>query len=215
MWEFIKAGGWLMLPLFLCSIAALAISIERFIRLKKSAVVPDKLVAELILRSKSGTLTVQDQKELFKTPLGQILQKGYMFRHKDAEFAKLQMQTEASVQMTDLEKNINFLGTIGSVAPLLGLLGTVLGIIEAFLAVNTGGVTDPAMLATGVSKALITTAAGMVVAIPALMAYRYFQRVVVEFVVAMEQSATVYHATLFYDKDTDPVVDTPPQQSVA
>lgn len=215
MWEFIKAGGWLMLPLFLCSIAALAISIERFIRLKKSAVVPDKLVAELILRSKSGTLTVQDQKELFKTPLGQILQKGYMFRHKDAEFAKLQMQTEASVQMTDLEKNINFLGTIGSVAPLLGLLGTVLGIIEAFLAVNTGGVTDPAMLATGVSKALITTAAGMVVAIPALMAYRYFQRVVVEFVVAMEQSATVYHATLFYDKDTDPVVETPPQQSVA
>lgn len=215
MWEFIKAGGWLMLPLFLCSIAALAISIERFIRLKKSAVVPDKLVAELILRSKSGTLTVQDQKELFKTPLGQILQKGYMFRHKDAEFAKLQMQTEASVQMTDLEKNINFLGTIGSVAPLLGLLGTVLGIIEAFLAVNTGGVTDPAMLATGVSKALITTAAGMVVAIPALMAYRYFQRVVVEYVVAMEQSATVYHATLFYDKDSDPVVETPPQQSVA
>lgn len=202
MWEFIKAGGWLMLPLFLCSIAALTISIERFIRLKKSVVAPEKLVADLILRSQSGTLTVQEQQELFKSPLGQILQKAYMFRYKDAEFAKLQMQTEASVQIATLEKNINFLGTIGAIAPLLGLLGTVLGIIEAFLAVNTGGVTDPAMLATGVSKALITTAAGMIVAIPALIAYRYFQRVVVELVVSMEQSATLYHAALFYDKTT-------------
>lgn len=201
MWEFIKAGGWLMLPLVLCSIAALAIAIERFIRLKKSLVAPENLVSELILRGKSGNLTLQDQKELFKTPLGKILQKGYMFKHKDPEFAKLQMQTEASVQVSELEKNINFLGTIGSIAPLLGLLGTVLGIIEAFLAVNTGGVTDPAMLATGVSKALITTAAGMIVAIPALIAYRYYQRVVVELVVALEQSATVYHAAIFYDKE--------------
>lgn len=201
MWEFIKAGGWLMLPLVLCSIAALAISIERFIRLNKSNVVPENLVSEIILRSKSAQLTVKDQKELFKSPLGQILQKGYMFRYKNPEFTKLQMQTEASVQISELERNINFLGTIGSIAPLLGLLGTVLGIIEAFLAVNTGGVTDPAMLATGVSKALITTAAGMIVAIPALIAYRYFQRVVVECVVIMEQSATGYHAALFYDKD--------------
>lgn len=200
MWEFIKAGGWLMLPLILCSIAALTISIERFIRLKKSAIAPEKLVADLILRHQSATLTIQEQKELFKSPLGQILLKAYMFRHKDSEFAKMQMQTEASVQIAQLEKNINFLGTIGAIAPLLGLLGTVLGIIEAFLAVNTGGVTDPAMLATGVSKALITTAAGMIVAIPALIAYRYFQRVVVELVVSMEQSATLYHAALFHDK---------------
>lgn len=204
MWEFIKAGGWLMLPLFLCSIAALTISIERFIRLKKSVAAPEKLVSDLILRSQSGTLTVHEQTELFKSPLGHILQKAYMFRHKGAEFAKMQMQTEASVQIATLEKNINFLGTIGAIAPLLGLLGTVLGIIEAFLAVNTGGVTDPAMLATGVSKALITTAAGMIVAIPALIAYRYFQRVVVELVVSMEQSATLYHAALFYDKADHP-----------
>ena len=83
---------------------------------------------------------------------------------------------------------------------MLGLLGTVLGIIEAFLAVNSGGMTDPAMLANGVSKALITTAAGMIVAIPALIAYRYFQRVVVELVVELEQQATLYHVALFHDK---------------
>ena len=200
MWEFIKAGGWLMLPLFLCSIAALTISIERFIRLKKSLVAPEHLVQELLILEKNGGLTAQDEKKLFVSPLGQVLQKAYVYRNKNAEFAQSQMQTEASVQITHLEKNINFLGTIGAIAPLLGLLGTVLGIIEAFLAVNTGGVADPAMLATGVSKALITTAAGMIVAIPALIAYRYFQRVVVELVVKMEQSATLYHAGLFHDK---------------
>ena len=200
MWEFVKAGGWLMFPLIICSIAALAISIERFIRLKRNLILPNNLVNEVLLRSQSDNLSMQDQQELFKSPLGKILQKGYMFRFKSPEFVKIQMQTEASVQIAQLEKNINFLGTIGSIAPLLGLLGTVLGIIEAFLAVNSGGMTDPAMLASGVSKALITTAAGMIVAIPALVAYRYFQRVVVELVVELEQQATLYHVALFHDK---------------
>ncbi len=189
-----------MIPLIICSILALAISIERFIRLKRDVILPKNLVNEVLLRSQSENLSMQDQQELFKSALGKILQKGYMFRFKGAEFVKIQMQTEASVQIAQLEKNINFLGTIGSIAPLLGLLGTVLGIIEAFLAVNSGGMTDPAMLANGVSKALITTAAGMIVAIPALIAYRYFQRVVVELVVELEQQATLYHVALFHDK---------------
>lgn len=199
MWEFIKAGGWLMIPLILCSIIALAICIERFLRLKKSQVIPKNLANEVLARAQSGTLNLQDQKSLFASSLGKVLQKGYMFKNKGADFAQKQMQTEASVQIASLEKNINFLGTIGSIAPLLGLLGTVLGIIQAFLAVNTGGVTDPALLAQGVSKALITTAAGMIIAIPVLMAYRYFQRVIVEYVVEMEQQATIFHAALFYD----------------
>lgn len=199
MWEFIKAGGWLMFPLIICSVIALAISIERFVRLKRFSINPHNLVSEVLLRSEAGTLNAQDEQDLFQSPLGQVLQKGYLFRDKGALFAQTQMQTEASVQIAGLEKNINFLGTIGSIAPLLGLLGTVIGIIEAFLAVNSGGVTDPAMLANGVSQALITTAAGMIVAIPALIAYRYFQRVVVELVVEMEQQATLYHAALFYD----------------
>lgn len=198
MLEFIKAGGWLMIPLLFCSIVALSISIERFIRLKRQNIVPKNLVNEVLLRSQSGNLTAPDEQTLFKSPLGKILQKGYTHRYKNPEFVSLQMQTEASVQISQLEKNINFLGTIGSVAPLLGLLGTVLGIIEAFLSVNSGGVTDPALLAEGVSKALITTAAGMIVAIPALIAYRYFQRVIVELVVEMEQQATLYHAILCY-----------------
>lgn len=213
MWEFIKAGGWLMIPLILCSIISLAICIERMMRLKKSQVIPKNLANEILARAQSGTLNLQDQKTLFASSLGKVLQKGYMFKNKGADFAQKQMQTEASVQIASLEKNINFLGTIGSIAPLLGLLGTVLGIIQAFLAVNTGGVTDPALLAQGVSKALITTAAGMIIAIPVLMAYRYFQRVIVEYVVEMEQQATIFHAALFYDtnfkivENDDPAYD--------
>ncbi|KAA8735650.1 MotA/TolQ/ExbB proton channel family protein [Acinetobacter qingfengensis] len=208
MWEFIKAGGWLMLPLVLCSIAALAIIIERFLRLKRIWVAPTQLCQQAILKLHSHQFNSDYEQQLSKISLGQILLKGYQFRQENPEFVKAQMQAEAAIQINQLEKNINFLGTIGSIAPLLGLLGTVLGIIEAFLAVNAGGITDPAMLANGVSKALITTAAGMIVAIPALIFYRYFQRLIVEYVVEMEQQATIFHAALFYDKSakTQPLI---------
>lgn len=203
MWEFVKAGGWLMLPLILCSIAALVIIIERYIRLQRPLVAPQQLCQQAVNAIQQGELSAEQQQVLFQSPLGHILQQGYRYRHKDEEFCKAQMQTEAAVQINLLEKNINFLGTIGSISPLLGLLGTVLGIIEAFMAVNTGGISDPALLANGVSKALITTAAGMLVAIPALIAYRYFQRHIVELVVEMERQATIFHASLYHGGSSD------------
>lgn len=101
----------------------------------------------------------------------------------------MHMENRASVQIHKLEKNINMLGTIGAVAPLLGLLGTVLGIITSFLAVTDGSMQDPAMLAGGVSQALITTAGGMFVAIPAVIAYRYFQRRIVDINAHFEREA--------------------------
>ena len=88
-----------------------------------------------------------------------------------------------------LEKHINMLGTIGAIAPLLGLLGTVLGIISSFLAITEGAMQDPTMLAAGVSQALITTAGAMLVAIPAVMAYRIFQRRIIDINAAFEQEA--------------------------
>ena len=101
----------------------------------------------------------------------------------------MHMQNRASVQVHQLEKNINMLGTIGAIAPLLGLLGTVLGIISSFLAITDGAMQDPTMLAAGVSQALITTAAGMIVAIPALVAYRYFQRRIIDINAQFETQA--------------------------
>ena len=124
-----------------------------------------------------------------KTPLGDILATGLLYRQYGLDSMTMHMQNRASVQVHQLEKNINMLGTIGAIAPLLGLLGTVLGIISSFLAITDGAMQDPTMLAAGVSQALITTAAGMIVAIPALVAYRYFQRRIIDINAQFETQA--------------------------
>ncbi len=114
------------------------------------------------------------------------------------QFAKAQMEVTASQEIGYLERNINFLGTMSAVAPLLGLLGTVVGIIESFLVIDIGSSSSPTLMIPGISKALITTAVGMLIAIPALMAYRYFQRLVHEYIAELEQQATLFHAALFF-----------------
>lgn len=191
MWELVKAGGWLMTPIVVCSVIALVIIIERASRLRYNHVAPMGLRDQLInwLRSDneiSRSQLIDIQK---KTPLGDILGTGLLYRQYGLESMTMHMQNRASVQVHRLEKNINMLGTIGAISPLLGLLGTVLGIISSFLAITDGAMQDPTMLAAGVSQALITTAAGMIVAIPALIAYRYFQRRVVDINARFETEA--------------------------
>lgn len=185
------AGGWLMMPIIACSVIVLGIVIERFVRLRYTKIAPPALRQQLIDRlrsdpalSKTLLLSVKEA-----SPLGDILATGLLYRQFGLESMTMHMQNRASVQIHHLEKNINMLGTIGAIAPLLGLLGTVLGIISSFLAVTDGAVQDPALLAAGVSQALITTAAGMFVAIPALVAYRYFQRRVVDINAKFETEA--------------------------
>lgn len=191
MWELIKAGGWLMLPIVLCSVAALVIVIERGKKLRFGEVAPKHLREQLInrLREAGDIDRVQLMNVKEKTPLGDILATGLLHRKYGLDSMTMHMQNRASVQIHELEKNINMLGTIGSIAPLLGLLGTVLGIIASFLAVTDVGLQDPTLLASGVSQALITTAAGMIVAIPALVAYRFFQRRIVDINARFETEA--------------------------
>ena len=205
MWELVKAGGWLMLPLVLCSIFTVAISLERFIRLKKSTILPKDL---LLTPSQSiqSILPKLKQSDLQTTTLGRILEVGYQSKTQGEQFARAQMEATASQEIGYLEKNINFLGTLSAVAPLLGLLGTVLGIIESFLMIDIGNSSNPTLMIPGISKALITTAAGMLIAIPALFAYRYFQRLVQEYVAELEQQSTLFHAALFY-KQTETVLE--------
>lgn len=200
MWELVKAGGWLMLPLVLCSIFTVAISIERFIRLKKSIILPNAILLKV---GQSTTTVVQQLKQstsLQESPLGRIFLSGYQSRNHSPEYVRAQMEATASQEIGYLEKNINFLGTLSAVAPLLGLLGTVLGIIESFLMIDVGSASNPTLMIPGISKALITTAAGMLIAIPALFAYRYFQRLVQEFIAELEQQSTLFHAGLFVEK---------------
>lgn len=191
MWELVKAGGWLMLPIVICSVVALVIVLERIKQLRFSLVAPEGLREELIEQlQKSGDIPRSQLLEIKEeSPLGDILATGLLHRQHGLESMTMHMQNRASVQIHALEKNINMLGTIGAITPLLGLLGTVLGIITSFLAVTDGLMQDPTMLAGGVSQALITTAGGMFVAIPALVAYRYFQRRVVDINAKFETEA--------------------------
>lgn len=200
MWELVKAGGWLMLPLVLCSIFTVAISIERFLRLKKNVILPKELQ---MVSGQSVQNIVSQLKEstyLQQSPLGRILVAGYRNRAEGEQYARAQMEATAAQEIGYLERNINFLGTLSAVAPLLGLLGTVLGIIESFLVIDVGTNSNPTLMIPGISKALITTAAGMLIAIPALCAYRYFQRLVQEHIALLEQQSTLFHAAVFYSK---------------
>ncbi|ANF81988.1 biopolymer transporter ExbB [Acinetobacter sp. NCu2D-2] len=197
MWELVKAGGWLMLPLVLCSIFMVAIAIERFIRLKRNLVIPNILLIHPEQKAEQAIEKLSQSAALQKSALGRIFQAGFNSRLQTEQYARAQMEVVASQEIGYLEKNINFLGTLSAVAPLLGLLGTVMGIIESFLMMDMGN-TDAAMMMPGISKALITTAAGMLIAIPALFAYRYFQRLVQEYIAELEQQSTLFHADLFY-----------------
>lgn len=200
MWELLKAGGWLMLPLMLCSIFMLAISLERLIRLKRQTILP----SALLLRGDENTQAVLDalhqQPHLKESSLGRIFMAGERSRMQSPDYARAQMEAVASEEIGYLEKNINFLGTLSAVAPLLGLLGTVLGIIESFLILDLTHNSQPTLMIPGISKALITTAVGMLIAIPALFAYRYFQHLVQDYVAVLEQQATLFHAAYFYQQ---------------
>ena len=200
MWELVKAGGWLMLPLVLCSIFTLAITLERLIRLKRANVLPKNLLLQKDRSLDSVLDTLEQDKVAANSTLGYILREGIDAFPQGEAYARAQMEVTASREIGYLEKNVNFLGTLSAVAPLLGLLGTVLGIIESFLVLDLGSNSNPTMMIPGISKALITTAAGMVIAIPALFAYRYFQRLIQEYISELEQQSTLFHATLFYRK---------------
>lgn len=203
MWELVKAGGWLMLPLVLCSIFTVAITLERFIRLKKSLILPKNLLLNSTQNIETVIQKLQQEQALKNSTLGRIFAAGFQSKQHNEQFARAQMESTASQEIGYLEKNINFLGTLSAVAPLLGLLGTVLGIIESFLVIDLGSNSNPTMMIPGISKALITTAAGMFIAIPALFAYRYFQRLVQEYIAELEQQSTLFHAALFYQNLTD------------
>lgn len=191
MWELVKAGGWLMAPIILCSIFAVVIMFERGIKLQFAKVAPNHLREQLLARlHEQGDISREQLMHVKEnSPLGDVLATGLLYRQFGLDSMTMHMENRASVQIHALEKNINMLGTIGAIAPLLGLLGTVLGIIVSFLAITDGGMQDPVMLATGVSQALITTAGGMIVAIPAVIAYRYFQRRIVDINAYFEREA--------------------------
>ena len=190
MLELVKAGGFIMWPILLCSIIALAMIAERFWSLQEKRVTPKNLVAQVWQWDKAGELNKERLYELHQgSPLGRILVAGLVNRHHSRLVMKESIEEVGRHVAHELERFLNTLGTIASITPLLGLLGTVVGMIKVFAVITTQGVGDPGVLAEGISQALITTAAGLTVAIPSLMFFRYFRGKVDALVMTMEQEA--------------------------
>ena len=204
MWELVKSGGWMMLPIILCSIAAAGIIAERLWTLRPSRITPPHLLGQVWMWIKEKKLTNDKLKELrANSPLGQILAAGLANSKHGREIMKECIEEAAARVIHELERYLNALGTIAGVAPLLGLLGTVLGMIDIFSAFIGTNMANAAQLAGSISKALITTAAGLFVAIPALFFHRFLQRRVDELVVGMEQEAIKLVEVVQGDRDVD------------
>lgn len=204
MFEMVKSGGWLMLPIILCSISVAAICIERYLALNTEKVAPKNLLAQVWGWIKNNQLDANKLRELkTSSPLGRILAAGLSNSHHGREVMKESIQEAASHVIHDLERYLNTLGTIAAISPLLGLLGTVIGMIKVFTAIMLQGTGNAGVLAGGISEALITTASGLSVAIPALIMHRYYLRQIDGIVITMEQETIKLVDALHGDRKVD------------
>lgn len=177
-----------MWPIILCSVIAAAIVLERLWSLQQRRVIPADLTRRIWALVEAGQVNDKVIAALqSNSPLGKLLAVGLANRDRPRNVLMERLEDEGRHVAHDLDRFLNTLGSIAGVAPLLGLLGTVTGIIKAFNAIYTGGLGDPRALSGGISEALITTAAGLCVAIPAYIAYRYLRGRVESIVVQMER----------------------------
>ncbi|WP_241146757.1 MotA/TolQ/ExbB proton channel family protein [Amnimonas aquatica] len=200
----VKSGGWLMVPLLLASVLALAIILERAWTLRSRRVAPPDLLADVWTQLQAGELKGEALRNLQAgSPLGALLAAGLVNARHGREMTKEAIENAATPVVHELERYLSLLGTIALISPLLGLLGTVVGIIDAFLVVTAGGIGDPTALAGGISKALVTTASGIAVAIPAMIMHRYYLRHIQTLTVSMEQQAVKLVDMLHGDREVD------------
>ncbi|MEP5568077.1 MAG: MotA/TolQ/ExbB proton channel family protein [Halioglobus sp.] len=204
MLELLTAGGWLMVLIVLCSIVVLAICIERLYTLNPKKIAPPHLLATVWKQLKGGEMDAAKLKTLKQSsPLGRILAAGLSNAYHGREVMKESIQEAAQHVVHDLERYLNTLGTIAAISPLLGLLGTVVGMIRVFAEIMSQGTGNASVLAGGISEALITTAAGLTVAIPALAMHRYFIGKIDSIVVELEQETIKLVDALHSEENTE------------
>ncbi len=188
--EIILAGGWMMAPILICSVLALGIILERFWSTRPTRIAPKHLLAQVWTWMKNNQLNASRLRELrASSQLGRILAAGLSNSRHGRDITKEAIEQAAAQAVHQMEKYLNALGTIAQITPLMGLLGTVLGMISVFTTIVSQGTGNAGALAGGISEALITTAAGLMVAIPALVCHRALQRRINNIVVFMEQEA--------------------------
>jgi biopolymer transport protein ExbB len=186
--ELLTAGGILMIPIMICSVVVVAICIERLYTLNGKKIAPPHLLATVWQQLQADQLDTAKIKVLRQSsPLGRILAAGLSNAYHGRDVMKESIQEAASHVVHDLERYLNTLGTIAAVTPLLGLLGTVMGMIKVFAEIMAQGTGNASVLAGGISEALITTATGLSVAIPALVMHRYFVGRIDGIVIELEQ----------------------------
>ena len=213
MLELFKAGGWVMWPLLAISVVALAIVLERFWTLRRSSVLPPGLGEEVREWARHVRLDPKHIDALrSNSPLGEVLAAGLDVRQRPREIIRERIEDVGRHVVHRLERFLNTLGTIASAAPMLGLLGTVIGMMRMFLGILDHGIGDMTQLAGGIGQALITTAAGICIAIPALAFHRYFRGLVGAYVIEMERQAMYLVDTLDGRTTTPAVAATAPQR---
>ncbi len=190
MLEIIRQGGWLMLPILACSAIAMGIILERFWTLRSKIVNPPDLGQQVQSWALSRRLEAGHVEALAEnSALGRVLAAALRNRSRSRDIVKEAVEDTGRHVVHELERYLNTLGTIAGISPLLGLLGTVVGMIKVFSSILVHGVGDANQLAGGISQALVTTAAGLFVAIPAFLFYRFFKGRVEQLVIQMEEQA--------------------------
>lgn len=204
MFEIIASGGLMMIPIILCSIAVIGISVERYWTLNPAKVAPRTLLAQVWSWIKNNQVDAAKLRELKQSsPLGKILAAGLSNSRHGRDVMKDSIQDAANQVIHELERYIGMLGTIANVAPLLGLLGSVIGMIETFNSIMLKGAGNANALAGGIAVALIATAGGLMVAIPATILHRYFLGRVDSLAVIMEEEAVKLVDALHTDRSVD------------
>nr|WP_250647767.1 MotA/TolQ/ExbB proton channel family protein [Sessilibacter corallicola] len=193
-----------MLPIILCSLAVVGIVLERYWTLTPEKIAPKHLLGEVWGGLQKKQMNAESLKRLKQnSALGAILAAGISNSRHGRDVMKDSIEEAANQVIHDMERYLGILGTIAAVAPLLGLLGTVIGMINVFTAIMVQGTGNAGALAGGISEALITTAAGLCVAIPAMMAHRFYQRRIDTLVVTMEQEAVKLVDAIHGDRKVD------------
>jgi len=191
MFELFKAGGPLMWVILVCSLVAVTIIFERLLTLRKKHIVPVNLRSQILELVRSGKISAEKIKVIRNhSPMGVVFAAGLSKINHGREAMREAIEESGKQVVHGMGRYLNTLGTIASITPLIGLLGTVIGMIKVFTAITVSGVGDPTVLSGGISEALITTASGLSVGIPCLMFYRFFRSRITQLTVMMEENAS-------------------------
>lgn len=205
MWELVRSGGLVMFPLLACSILAVGIVVERFWALQTERIAPRGLLRQIRRWHERGQLDQQRVDSVRNhSPLGRVLAAGLQSMRLERDLMREAIEDAGRHVILELERFLTTLGTIASISPLLGLLGTVIGMIKVFAVITRQGVGDPTVLSSGIAEALMTTAAGLAIAIPAVIFHRHFRARVNELVLDMERQAIELVEMMHAGRESEP-----------